>query len=214
MRGTPPVRPLFFEFPNEHELFGIDKQFLIGRDVLVTPVLTPNATSVSGIVPGHGAAVWRDWWTHAPVTAGNVTLPAPLGTINVHLRDGSALLLFAEPGYTTKETAEGPYELLVSVAKDGYAHGQAYVDDGISEPPTPSRTITFAASKGKLVIESEGKFKVTPKLEKVTVLGVAKPSKVWVGGKSVKYEYDEGVQRVVVSGVQVDLNKAATVTWQ
>lgn len=48
MRGTPPVRALFFEFPNEPELFGIDRQFLIGRDILVTPVLEPNATKVTG----------------------------------------------------------------------------------------------------------------------------------------------------------------------
>lgn len=48
MAGTPPVRALFFEFPDEPELFGIDKQFLIGRDILVTPVLVPNVTSVKG----------------------------------------------------------------------------------------------------------------------------------------------------------------------
>lgn len=48
MAGTPPVRALFFEFPTEPELFGNDKQFLIGRDILVTPVLIPNVTSVEG----------------------------------------------------------------------------------------------------------------------------------------------------------------------
>jgi alpha-glucosidase len=46
--GTPPVRALFFEFPLEQELFGVDRQFLVGRDILVTPVLAPNASTVSG----------------------------------------------------------------------------------------------------------------------------------------------------------------------
>jgi len=50
LRGTPPVRALFFEFPDEPELFGIDSQFLVGRDILVTPVLEPNVTSVAGTV--------------------------------------------------------------------------------------------------------------------------------------------------------------------
>ena len=46
--GFPPVRALFYEFPDEPELFNIDRQWLIGRDILVTPVLTPGATTVDG----------------------------------------------------------------------------------------------------------------------------------------------------------------------
>jgi hypothetical protein len=46
--GTPPVRALFFEFPQEPELLVVDRQFMLGSDILVTPVLTPNVTSVSG----------------------------------------------------------------------------------------------------------------------------------------------------------------------
>lgn len=48
MHGTPPVRALFWEFPDEPNLFGIDRQFLVGRDILVTPVLTPNVSTVDG----------------------------------------------------------------------------------------------------------------------------------------------------------------------
>ena len=88
-RGTPPVRVLFFEFPDEPELFGIDSQFLVGRDILVTPVLTPNASTVSGVFPGRGAVTWRDWHTHARVAAPTdgtpLVLDAPLGHINVHV---------------------------------------------------------------------------------------------------------------------------------
>jgi alpha-glucosidase len=46
--GTPPVRALFWEFPTEVELLSVDLQFLIGRDVLVTPVTAPNVSSVTG----------------------------------------------------------------------------------------------------------------------------------------------------------------------
>lgn len=48
MRGTPPIRALFFEFPDEPELFAVDRQYMIGRDLLVTPVLTPNVSTVDG----------------------------------------------------------------------------------------------------------------------------------------------------------------------
>jgi alpha-glucosidase len=42
------MRALFFEFPQEPELLAVDRQFMLGSDILVTPVLTPNVTSVSG----------------------------------------------------------------------------------------------------------------------------------------------------------------------
>ena len=48
IHGSPPIRALFFEFPDEPELFAVDRQYLIGRDLLVTPVLTPNVSTVAG----------------------------------------------------------------------------------------------------------------------------------------------------------------------
>jgi len=48
MAGLPPVKALFFEFPDEPELFAVDRQWLVGSDILVTPVLTPGATTVDG----------------------------------------------------------------------------------------------------------------------------------------------------------------------
>ncbi|KAI9066533.1 glycoside hydrolase family 31 protein [Trametes sanguinea] len=219
MHGAPPVRALFFEFPDEPELFGVDRQYLIGRDILVTPVLTPNVTTVDGIFPGRGRTIWRDWYTHEVVnaTAGaNTTLSAPLGHINVHIRDGSALLLHAQPVYTTTETRAGPYSLLVSQAADGYAFGTAYIDDGETVPPTPNTTLEFKARKGGLSISSRGNFDVKQKLETVTVLGAAtaKPREVKVNGKKVEsWEFDEGLERLVVKDLNIDLNESTSLTW-
>jgi alpha-glucosidase len=46
--GLPPVRTLFYEFPNEPELFIVDRQWLVGSDICVTPVLTPGTMTVDG----------------------------------------------------------------------------------------------------------------------------------------------------------------------
>ena len=221
--GTPPVRALFWEFPNEPELFANDKQWLIGRSVLVTPALTPNVSTVSGVFPGRGAVVWRDWYTHEVVNAtagGNTTLDAPLGHINVHVRDGAALLLHAKPGYTTAETRAGPYALLVTQDAAGRAFGTAYVDDGESVPPTPNVIVTFRAFKGKLTISATGDYTIGQKLERVTVLGVNVGAEglrwVRVDGEEVgeaDWEFDKGLERLVVKGLGVDLNKGATLTW-
>ncbi|KAI0641236.1 glycosyl hydrolases family 31-domain-containing protein, partial [Trametes meyenii] len=221
LHGSPPVRALFFEFPDEPELFAVDRQFLVGRDLLVTPVLTPNVSTVEGIFPGQGRVIWRDWYTHKVVDAAisqNTSLDAPLGHINVHIRDGAALLLYGEPAYTIEETRAGPFSLLVVQAADGYAFGTVYLDDGESVPPTPNTTLTITASKGTVTIRPRGDFYISQKLREITVLGAGRtaPGKVVVNGKAVRgWKFDKGVEKLVItSGVcGLDLNAPVRISW-
>ncbi|THG94552.1 hypothetical protein EW026_g6944 [Hermanssonia centrifuga] len=217
--GSPPVRALFYEFPDEPELFSIDQQYLIGRDILVTPVLTPNVSTVDGIFPGRGRVIWRDWYTHDTIHAStdgtNTTLSAPLGHINVHIRDGSVILLHAQPAYTIAETRQGPYSLLVSQAADGYAFGTAYIDDGETIPPTPNRNLEFHARKGAVTISGNGSFDVKEKLDSITILGTAAPSAVSVQGKEVhSWEHMQAQQKLVVTGLGLSLNDQITISWK
>ncbi|KAK7045115.1 glycoside hydrolase family 31 protein [Favolaschia claudopus] len=216
--GTPPVRALFWEFPEEQELFANDRQFLIGRDILVTPVLTEGATTVDGTFPGRGNSIWRDWYTHDVVNAtigGNTTLAAPLGHIPVHIRDGAAILLHAAPAYSVEETKEGPFSLLISQSADGAAFGTAFLDDGISDPPGPSTTVKFQATKGGVDIASQGEWNVTQKLVQVTILGVAPaPGSVSVGGVSHNFTYTEAQQELVLTDLDIDLNGGTQIVWE
>ncbi|KAF8532453.1 glycoside hydrolase family 31 protein [Gautieria morchelliformis] len=219
LRGTPPIRALFWEFPEEPELFAVDRQFLVGRDILVTPVLTPNVTTVDGIFPGRGTIIWRDWWTHNVVNAtvgANTTLSAPLSHINVHIRDGAALLLHETPAYTVEETRGGPYALLVSLAADGSAFGTAYVDDGISFPPGPSSTLTMKAASGEVTITQEGSFNIAQRLGMVTVLGVInRPTQVQVDGTVTKnWDYLVPQNKLVIRNMTTDLNQHVTLAWK
>ncbi len=175
--------------------------------------------------------IWRDWYTHDVVNASisqNTTLSAPLGHIPVHIRDGSALLLHQSPAYTTTETRQGPFSLLVSLAADGYAFGTAYLDDGISYPPGPSTTLTIRTdvtsthaatnAEGEVSVRPEGTFSITSKLEQVTILGVGhKPGEVIVNGKEIGgdgWEYLDAQQKLVVSNADADLNEGVTVSWK
>ncbi|KIL65252.1 glycoside hydrolase family 31 protein [Amanita muscaria Koide BX008] len=210
--GTPPVRALFFEFPDEPELFGVDTQFLVGGDILVTPVLTPNATTVEAKLPGvmvHTEVV-------TPSDNGSVVRPAPLGHINVHIRDGAAILLYAKPAYTIYETQQGPFALVVTQASDGSSFGTAYLDDGESYPPGPSRELTITASVGEVSIKGEGTFQIEQNLEEATILGVSTPPEsVSLNGKAVGgWEYFEQQKRLVVSGLATDLNSPVLLQWK
>ncbi|KAJ6533997.1 glycoside hydrolase family 31 protein [Mycena vulgaris] len=222
-KGTPPVRALWYEFPTEPELFAVDKQFMVGADLLVTPVLTPNVSTVQGFFPGCGQITWRDFYTHAVVNAsanGTTTLAAPLGHIPVHLRGGSALLMHATPGYTTTETRDGPFSLLVSLESNGHAFGGAYLDDGVSSPPGQNRTLTFTANTRTLSISGTGGFSVRQKLEDVVVLGVEEePAAVSLGGENMlapcQWEFMPELHKLVISNASIDLNQddVQTLTW-
>ncbi|KAF9269738.1 hypothetical protein L218DRAFT_1072524 [Marasmius fiardii PR-910] len=218
IRGTPPVRALFFEFPNEPELFGLDRQFMVGRNILVTPVLDPNVTSVNGIFPGRGQVVWRDFFTHQAVetsSSGNVTLPAPLGHINVHIRDGAAILMHANPAYTIEETRQGPFELLITLSSDGQAFGSYYLDDGLSFPPGPSTNLTVVSSGNQLLINPEGQFNITQPLQEITILGVGeRPSTVTINNHSItSWDYEDPLGELKLSNLTLDLNTAQAVVW-
>ncbi|KDR73230.1 hypothetical protein GALMADRAFT_251812 [Galerina marginata CBS 339.88] len=216
--GTAPVRALFYEFPNEPELFAVDSQFLVGGDILVTPVLEPSVSTVSGIFPGRGSVIWRDWYTHDVVksTPGQpTTLSAPLGHINVHIRDGSAILLHSKPAYTIEETRQGPYSLLVSQTSQGVARGTAYIDDGISNPPGPNRILGFKATKNEVTITGHGGFQVSQKLQDITVLGVGKkPSSVSINGQKLQnWTYVPEQGELVALAVNANLNQPLSLKW-
>ncbi|KAI5991745.1 glycoside hydrolase family 31 protein [Pisolithus orientalis] len=234
--GLPPIRALFYEFPDEPELFTVDRQWLVGKDILVTPVLEPGQTTVQGILPGRGDVIWRDWWTHVPVSvsptntsnqSATVTLQAPISHINVHIRGGSILLLYDQPGYTIYETMNGPYALLVSLDGDGQAWGDAFVDagdgefdamggTGSSSNSTLARRLNFEVCGGSLRVKTQwGAYNIEQKVETITILGVGKePDSVVVQGEVVNgWVYNGGIGELVVAGAEVNLNGDVEVSW-
>lgn len=173
-----------------------------------------------GIFPGQGRVTWRDWYTHEVVDAAistNTTLDAPLGHIPLHIRDGSAILMHAQPAYTIEETRQGPYALLVSQAADGYAFGTAYVDDGETVPPTPNTTLMITARTGGISLYPSGNFHISEPLSNVTVLGVGKhaPGAVSINDEQViGWNFDTALERLTIGGLNVDLSHSVEISWQ
>jgi len=75
----------------------------------------------------------------------------------------------------------------------------------------------FDAHDGSLEIGARGTFRVVQTLGVITILGVDKaPRRVRLDGVNIpsrKWVYDTAVQRLVISGLSVDLNGRPTVTW-
>lgn len=202
--GSTVMRALAWEFPHDPSLANTDTQFLLGPSLLITPVLAPNTSTVSGVFPGAPAEKWYDWYTHEAISAKpgqNVTLAAPLGHINVHVRGGSVLPM-QEPALTTTAARRTPWALLVALSAQGAAAGSLYLDDGESIAPNASLSVAFVAEAGRLHASAVGEWRDGNALANVTVLGVAEePANVTlngveVGSKSKAWNGTSGVLEV------------------
>jgi alpha-glucosidase len=203
--GSTVMRALAWEFPNEPQLAGVDTQFLLGPNILVTPVLEPQADTVNGVFPGIvDGESWFDWYSGERVQAEasvNTTIPAPLGHIPVYIRGGSVLPT-QEPGYTTTDSRKNPWGLIVALSTDGKASGSLYVDDGESLEPESCLDINFAAMDGQLKADVQGEFHDANALANVTVLGVSnavgqvKLNGETVDASNVDYNHTSGVLKL------------------
>lgn len=89
-RGIPPMRPLFFDFPDDAGCAEVEDQFLLGPDLLVAPVLEPGARRRSVYLPA--GAKWSDPYSENNHDGGQwIEVEAPIERIPLFLRNGRQL---------------------------------------------------------------------------------------------------------------------------
>ncbi|MFC5665221.1 TIM-barrel domain-containing protein [Kitasatospora misakiensis] len=88
--GAPPMRPLFFDFPDDQHAWDIDDQFMFGPDLLVAPVYQAGTRTRQVYLPS--GTRWLDPAT-GKVLDGGTTLDAdaPLERIPVFVREGAGV---------------------------------------------------------------------------------------------------------------------------
>jgi len=95
-RGLPPLRPLFFEYPEDPICETIEDQFMFGPEVLVAPVLCEGSRRRKVYLPA--GTDWVDAWNGKTYPGGqSIEVPAPLETIPVFLKSGSCLRPIFQP---------------------------------------------------------------------------------------------------------------------
>lgn len=87
-KGTPPMRPLFFDFPSDSQSYQIDDELLFGPEILVAPVTHYQARERNVYLPK--GVTWRNAWTNESFDGGRmIRAEAPLERMPIYLKDGS-----------------------------------------------------------------------------------------------------------------------------
>ncbi|KNC45946.1 acid alpha glucosidase [Thecamonas trahens ATCC 50062] len=134
--GIGVARPLAFAFPTlatapgpaGAALAAVDLQYVLGDALVITPVVTEGAQSVTGTFPSSARFFALDSGKEL-MASGQVTLSAPLSHIPVHVIGGNVVPMQAPANNTATQTGN-PYALLVALSDAGTASGSLFVDDG------------------------------------------------------------------------------------
>jgi alpha-glucosidase len=190
--GAPIMRPLLWHYQNDPVAVACGDQFLLGRDLLVAPVLRQGAVARSVYLPND---LWYDFWTGEKIQGGDhIVAEAPFDVIPLFVRAG-AILPLAEP---QQFVGQKPMD---TISLNLWPHGRGelawYEDDGATqayETGAWSRRAIRSSTKGRtLKLEfgaAAGEFASRIENWRLTVWGAKKPSRLKVNGRPAEGSFN------------------------
>src|SRR6058998_451804 len=92
--GIPVVRPLLLEYPDDPVAVIVDYEYLLGPDLLVVPVMSPEGRALVYLPEGE----WLDWWT-GEVSTGprHLRLDVPIERLPLYARAAADIAIASKP---------------------------------------------------------------------------------------------------------------------
>ena len=78
---------MFMEFPDDPAVGYLDRQYMLGNDILVAPVMSADG-EVEFYLP---KGTWTDFWTGATVAGGLAREKHGFDTVPLYVREGAAI---------------------------------------------------------------------------------------------------------------------------
>ncbi len=123
--GLPIVRPLYLNFPDDENVYGISDEFLFGDHLLVAPVFDSGAVVRRVYLP---KGRWASLYDGSEFESGWHDVNAPIGKTPVFVHDGTILFM----QNLIQSTSQQADTLIVRLYGTERANGSAYFDDGES----------------------------------------------------------------------------------
>jgi len=222
--GEPPMRPLWFVFPDEASTFATEDTYMLGDSLLVKPVSQPGKTASQVYLPGSDGwyDVFNQQYFPSPNTA-NVETPAE--HIAVLQRGGSIIPRKMRVRRCSSLMTHDPYTLFAGLNPQRKASGELYMDDGHTYNFQAGQfnhiNYTFAQNVlESTLITPQDSYKTDSWLERVVVMGVSQaPTKITIEQqdgvtKNLGFEFD-GNKRVLTirkPGVNIATNWKITMS--
>lgn len=212
------ARPLFMEFPSDPNCQAIDQQFLWGKSLLISPVLEQGVVELPAYFP---FGTWYSLENGQPFYSKGqyLLLPAPLDTINVHVREGH-IIPQQEPALTTTASRRNPFFLTVALSEGGWAWGDLFWDDGESLDTFQKSNycyVIFIAGQSQIVSDP---IRLNSDLDGLVlgglrVFGVPSPPRyVLANGEKVRdFTYRSDTKALTVNRLALPMSKVFTVQW-
>ncbi len=128
-KGTPLMRPLFFEEPNNTKLLTVCESYLWGNDFLVTPITKPGVNSTSVYFPKNNN--WFDFYSDEEQLVGTTsTIAVVEDHIPVFVRGGAFIPMIKTIQNTSKYSLSTFDLHYYFDAKTTQSSGKLYNDDG------------------------------------------------------------------------------------
>ncbi|XP_062503000.1 neutral alpha-glucosidase AB-like isoform X2 [Corticium candelabrum] len=214
--GEPVMRPLWVDYPNDERTYSMQDQYLIGSDLLVKPVTSEGATSISVYLPDKNG-VWYDQDDYTQYNGNqDLSLSVTIDKIPVFIRAGSIIPKKLRVRRSSEMMCNDPYTLYIALDKQGKASGLLYADDGHSfEYKTKGQFLlrSFEFSNNVLTSKSanpQGVYQSKSYIERVIILGLdSQPSSVTIleQGQSLKFTYDARKRSLIVKKPGANIGK-------
>lgn len=138
--GVPPIRPLFYEFPDDERSLNVTDQFLVGSSLLVVPnfeaVFTADTVDVKGYLPpGCWYNLFSGLLVSCHTNGTSVLLPTLFSDVNALLRGGRALFLQGDLHDAVNHTEDSrarDFTVVVAFDNTTTSTGEMYYDDGLT----------------------------------------------------------------------------------
>uniref|UniRef100_A0A671Y7K2 alpha-glucosidase n=1 Tax=Sparus aurata TaxID=8175 RepID=A0A671Y7K2_SPAAU len=118
--GETVVRPVMHEFFTDSNTWDVDRQFLWGKNLLITPVLDPVINRFCCLL---------DQMERLADRKKHVNMHLPADKLGLHIR-GGAILPTQRPNVTTTYSRLNPMGLIIALDDNGQAAGELFWDDG------------------------------------------------------------------------------------